>query len=205
MNSNKLIIGLTGGIGSGKTVISHWFESQGIDIIDTDIISRQIVKRNSPILEKISQKFGDWIINDDGDLNRKLLREYVFGNANALTELENITHPAIRQQVKLQLDQTTSDYVIIVTPLLLESNKSELINLCNYIVVVDTPVELQIQRATKRDDQSPEKIQAIMNNQLSRTERCSKADDIILNDGSLEQLYLKLESLHEKFLSLSKI
>ncbi len=103
---SRLVIGLTGGIGSGKTVVSDWFADQGVDIIDADVIARQIVAKDSPTLQSIAEKFGQWVINETGELDRKCLREYVFNNSNALIDLENITHPAIRQQAEQQLKES---------------------------------------------------------------------------------------------------
>lgn len=205
----KLIVGLTGGIGSGKTVASDWFASQGIAVVDADVIAHQIVAKGQPVLHQIHQHFGDWVLTPEGVLDRAALREYVFSHPMALQELEAITHPAIRAEIKQQLLTAQSAYVILSAPLLLEASvkdKSEgLASFCDRILVIDVPEHLQLQRATKRDDQSQQKIRAIMDKQLTRESRLEQADDIIVNDSSLESLYEKLAPLHAHYLKLAKL
>lgn len=200
-----LIIGLTGGIGSGKTQVSDWFIKQGIDVIDADIIAHQVVKAGSPTLVKIVEKFGDWVLDSAGELNRRAMREFVFGRTQALMDLEQITHPAIRQAAKNALMDAKSPYVILVAPLLLEGSEAGLASLCDRILVVDSTEELQLQRASHRDGQSREKIQHIMANQLSRHERMVKANDVVSNNGTLDSLYAQLEPLHKQYLALSRL
>ncbi len=180
-DNSKLIIGLTGGIGSGKTVATDWFAKQGITVIDADVIAHQIVKKGSPTLHKIYEQFGDWVLNKDGELNRSALRQYVFEHPNALMDLESITHPAIRQQIIMELQQADSPYVILSAPLLLESNETGLARLCQHIVVIDVLEETQISRASLRDGQTIDNIKAVMENQLPRSERCAKAKLNIMN------------------------
>ncbi len=203
MNLFPFTIGLTGGIGSGKTVVTDWFAEQGIDIIDADVIAHQSVAKGSPTLQEIATTFGQWVIKDDGTLHRRRLREIVFASDEALQKLESITHPAIRHEAHLQLMNAKSDYIIISAPLLFESAKAGLLGLCDHLVVVDVKESLQLARASKRDKRSEEHIQAVMNKQLTRQERISKADDIIYNNGTLEELYRELEKFHQKFLNLA--
>lgn len=201
------VVGLTGGIGSGKTQASDWFAKQGITIIDADIIAREVVQAGSPTLQKIVDKFGDWVLDDSnngGEMNRQAMREYVFGRPQALMDLEQITHPAIRETAKERLENAKSAYVIIVAPLLLEGSEAGLVNLCNRILVIDTSEALQLARASQRDGQTKERIEHIMANQLSRQERLSKADDVVENVGSLEDLYQQLKPLHEQYLKMAK-
>lgn len=201
------VVGLTGGIGSGKTQASDWFAKQGITIIDADIIAREVVQAGSPTLQKIVDKFGDWVLdnsNNGGEMNRRAMREYVFGRPQALMDLEQITHPAIRETAKEYLENAKSAYVIIVAPLLLEGSEAGLVNLCNRILVIDTSEALQLARASQRDGQTKERIEHIMANQLSRQERLSKADDVVENVGSLEDLYQQLKPLHEQYLKMAK-
>lgn len=201
------VVGLTGGIGSGKTQASDWFAKQGITIIDADIIAREVVQAGSPTLQKIVDKFGDWVLDDSnngGEMNRRAMREYVFGRPQALMDLEQITHPAIRETAKEYLENAKSAYVIIVAPLLLEGSEAGLVNLCNRILVIDTSEALQLARASQRDGQTKERIEHIMANQLSRQERLSKADDVVENVGSLEDLYQQLKPLHEQYLKMAK-
>ncbi len=201
--SQHLVVGLTGGIGSGKTAVSDWFAEKGIDIIDADVIAHQIVAKGSTTLQSIADKFGAWVIAETGELDRQQLRDYVFNNPNALVDLESITHPAIRRQAHQQLEQADSAYVIISAPLLLESSEAGLASLCDCILVVDVPEDLQLIRASQRDGQTSKKIQAVMNNQFSRQKRLSMADKVVVNDGTLEELYDKLQVLHKKFLAMA--
>lgn len=200
-----LIIGLTGGIGSGKSQVSTWFAKQNIDVIDADVLAHQVVKAGSPTLGKIVEKFGNWVLDTSGEMNRRAMREFVFGRPQALMDLEQITHPAIRQAAKDALAQATSPYVILVAPLLLEGSEAGLANLCDRILVVDSTEELQLQRASQRDGQTREKIQKIMQNQLTRHERMVKAHDVVSNNGTLDSLYTQLEPLHTQYLALSRL
>lgn len=202
--TNRLVIGLTGGIGSGKTLASDWFAEQGIDVVDADVIAHQVVAKGSPTLVKIQQKFGDWVLDANNELNRQALRDVVFNDANALMALEAITHPAIRQQATQQLANARSDYVILSAPLLFEASEAGLASLCQRVLVIDAPEALQLSRASSRDGQSVEKIKAVMQNQLPRTERLAKADDVAVNDGSKADLYQQLQALHQQYLQLAK-
>ncbi len=200
-----LVVGLTGGIGSGKSQVSRWFDEHGIVTIDADVLARDVVAKDSPTLKKIVAKFGDWVIDEAGELNRRAMREHVFGSAQALMDLEQITHPAIRSRAKELLATAQSPYVILVAPLLLEASEAGLANLCERVLVVDSHESLQVERASQRDGQTPERIQNIMANQLSRHDRLRQADDIVDNNGSLDDLYLKLEQLHQKYLAMAGV
>ncbi len=203
--SNKtLVVGLTGGIGSGKSAASDWFASQGIDIIDADVIAHKIMEKGSPTLQKIQKKFGDWAINSDGQMNRAAVRKHVFTHPAALIELEAITHPAIREAARKQLAESTSAYVILSAPLLIEAAEAGLANLCQRILVIDVAEDTQLERASLRDDQSVTKIRAIMANQLNRDERNQHADDLIVNEDDLESLHKQLEPLHQAYLTLAQ-
>ncbi|MES1966035.1 dephospho-CoA kinase [Psychrobacter sp. AH5] len=202
--SKKLVVGLTGGIGSGKSATSAWFAEQGIDIIDADVIAHKVVAKGSDTLRRIQRKFGDWAINEQGEMDRAAMRTHVFANPEALIELEAITHPAIREAAKEQLAASTSEYIILSAPLLIEAAEAGLANLCQRILVVDASVETQLERASLRDDQSAVKIKAIMANQLSREERNSHADDVVVNDNDLAALHLQLKPLHQNYLSLAQ-
>ena len=199
------VVGLTGGIGSGKSQVSRWFDEHGIVTIDADILAREVVAKGSPTLKKIVAKFGDWVIDEAGELNRRAMREHVFGSSQALMDLEQITHPAIRNRAKELLASAASPYVILVAPLLLEASEAGLANLCDRVLVVDSSESLQIERACQRDGQTPERIQNIMVNQLARHDRLSRADDIVENNSSLDELYLQLEQLHQKYLAMSGV
>ena len=202
--SKTLVIGLTGGIGSGKSAASDWFAKQGIDIIDADVIAHQVVAKGSTTLRKIKRKFGDWILKADGEMDRAAVRTHVFTHPEALIELEAITHPAIREAAKLQLAASTSPYVVLSAPLLIEAAEAGLANLCHRILVMDATEDTQLARASQRDEQSVQKIKAIMVNQLSREERNRYADDVVLNESDLAELYVQLEPLHQDYLTLAQ-
>lgn len=203
--SNKFIIGLTGGIGSGKTAVSDWFAIQGIDIVDADVISRAITAKGSPILTELQNAFGADIVVA-GELDRVALRGRIFNDPSAVARLNAITHPAIRREIGVQLSKINSPYGILSAPLLLESVKGDdkgLTAYCDRILVVDVPVEIQIERASRRDGQSCEQILDIINRQIDRATRLAHADDVVDNSGDLCTLYLQLEKLHQTYLALS--
>ncbi|RAZ05558.1 dephospho-CoA kinase [Acinetobacter sp. SM1B] len=193
----KFTLGLTGGIGSGKSAASQWFEQHGIVVVDADVVAREIVEVGQPALLQIQQAFGDWVLQEDGTLNRRALREHIFQSNDARRILESITHPAIRQSIIQQLQDAQSPYVILVSPLLFETNQHEL---TDHTLLIDASIELQIQRAAQRDDQNIEQIHRIIAAQMPREQKQQLADDIVLNDGHLEHLYAHLQPLHEQYL-----
>ena len=195
-----LIVGLTGGIGSGKSAASQWFETQGINVVDADIVAREIVEKGQPALAQIQSAFGDWVLLESGELNRKALREHIFQHPSARQQLEEITHPAIRQSIIVQLAQASSPYVILVSPLLFETNQHLL---TQRTLLIDASIELQIQRASQRDGQSVAQIENIIQAQMPRDRKLDLADDIAVNDGHLEHLYTQLQKLHLHYLELS--
>ncbi|AUX88374.1 dephospho-CoA kinase [Acinetobacter variabilis] len=196
----KFVLGLTGGIGSGKSAASQWFESQGIAVVDADIVAREVVDIGQPALQQIREAFGDWVLLENGSLNRRALREHIFQSPEARKTLENITHPAIRTSILQQLHAAQSPYAILVSPLLFETNQHEL---TQHTLLIDAAIELQIQRASQRDGQNVEQIQKIIAAQMPREQKCAMADDIVLNDGELEHLYAHLTPLHEKYLQMA--
>lgn len=201
---NRLTIGLTGGIGSGKTVASDYFATLGIDVVDADIISHAITAKGSPVLNELQMAFGMEIVQD-GELNRSLLRNLAFADADKLARLNAITHPAIRRQILQELQQATSPYVILSAPLLLESIKGDdkgLSALCDRILVIDVPLKVQLHRASGRDGQSMAQIHNIINKQIDRSTRLALADDIVDNTGDLLDLHRQLDKLHEQYLRL---
>ena len=195
-----LTLGLTGGIGSGKSAASQWFETQGINVVDADIVAREIVEKGQPALAQIQSAFGDWVLLESGELNRKALREHIFQHPSARQQLEEITHPAIRQSIIEQLAQASSPYVILVSPLLFETNQHLL---TQRTLLIDASIELQIQRASQRDGQSVAQIENIIQAQMPRDRKLDLADDIAVNDGHLEHLYTQLQKLHLHYLELS--
>lgn len=195
------ILGLTGGIGSGKSAASQWFETQGIQVVDADIVAREIVEKGQPALTQIKNAFGDWVLLENGELNRRALREHIFKEPSARQQLEQITHPAIRSAIVEQLNRTTSPYVILVSPLLFETSQHQL---THRTLLIDASEDLQILRASQRDEQSIDQIQKIIAAQMPRVQKQEMADDIVLNDGHIEHLYTKLETLHQQYLQYSK-
>lgn len=194
----RFILGLTGGIGSGKSAASQWFESQGITVIDADIVAREVVEVGQPALHQIQQVFGDWVLLDNGELDRRALREHIFAHPDARKTLENITHPAIRNNIIQQLQAATSPYVILVSPLLFETNQYLL---TQKTLLIDVPVELQVQRASARDTQSIEQIKQIIAAQMPRENKQKLAHDIVSNNADLNHLYQQLEVLHQQYLA----
>lgn len=193
----RLIVGLTGGIGSGKTAASDWFAAQGVVVVDADVVARQVVAIGQPALADIAATFGTHMLHNDGSLNRAAMREQVFAQPQARQQLEAITHPRIRASMIAQLQHASSPYVLLVSPLLLETNQAELVQ---RILLIDMPEQLQQQRAAQRDGQSAEAIAKIMAAQMPRSERLKRADDVVVNDGDLSQLYAQLEKLHRGYL-----
>ena len=194
-----MIIGLTGGIGSGKTAVSYSFESLGIDVVDADLASRVVVQKGKPCLLKIAQHFGEDILTKEAELDRAKLREIIFKSEEEKNWLESLLHPAIANQIQDELNASKSPYTILVSPLLLETNQKDF---CSKVLAVDVPVETQVERTLKRDGVSKEQVQAIINSQISRNDRLNLADEVIVNDGTLEDLEIAVKILHEKFLSL---
>ncbi len=194
-----LVIGLTGGIGSGKTAASDHFKTLGIDIIDADIAARTVVEPNQPGLKKIAEHFGENILLADGNLDRAALREKIFSDPDEKQWLEALLHPLIRDEINRSIQTATSPYVIFVSPLLLETDQH---NLCNRILVIDVPEEIQIERAASRDDNTYEQIQKIIASQIPRQQRLDKADDVISNTKGLSELHQAVEDLHKNYLSL---
>lgn len=192
-----MIIGLTGGIGSGKTAVSDIFEELGIGIVDADLASRVVVEKGRPSLEEIAKHFGQGILTEAGELDRAKLREIIFNSDEEKNWLESLLHPAIAKQIQEELKASSSPYTILVSPLLLETNQKDF---CNKVLVVDVPVETQIERTLKRDDVSLEQVQSIIKAQISRDRRLELADEVIVNDKSLEDLQLAVSKLHQQFI-----
>lgn len=195
-----LVIGLTGGIGSGKSTVAKLFSEKGIPIIDADIIAREVSQPNKPAFKEIVKHFGEEILHQ-GSLDRGKLRKIIFENAKQRRWLEELLHPIIRKDMELEIRKLTAPYCIAVIPLLLEV---EFYFFINRILVVDTTHELQIKRIVARDKISKEEIENIIKTQASRETRISKAHDVIINDGSLEDLTKQVAKLHEKYLDLAK-
>jgi len=195
------VVGLTGGIGSGKSTVANIFSELGIQIVDADISARAVVAPGSPALKKIAVHFGKNIILTNGDLDRKGLRAKVFNNEQELKWLERLLHPLIRQHIEQQLQNASSAYTILESPLLLETNQHEM---TDRILVIDVPQDVQIARALRRDNSNEKEIRKIMSAQCSRESRLAMADDIIVNDQKLESLTPFVQALHQQYLNFAK-
>ena len=199
----KLIIGLTGGIASGKTTVSDMFKSLSVDIIDADIIAREVVTPPSEALNAIAAHFGKNYLSADGELNRTLLRQKIFSADDHKQWLNNLLHPLIRARIIEQTAQASSQYCILVAPLLIENN---LVPLVDRVLVVDVTEGKQVERTMIRDNSLLHEVKAIMASQASRKQRLNIADDVIDNDN-ISEFVLKeiVTSLHKRFLNLTKI
>ncbi|NJN46408.1 MAG: dephospho-CoA kinase [Candidatus Competibacteraceae bacterium] len=197
-----LVVGLTGGIGSGKSAVSAAFEKRGVPVIDTDQIARDLVNPGQPALQEIVAAFGPDCLDRSGALDRSVLRKTVFADPLARTCLEGILHPRIQRAVQEQLAAIcAAPYCLVVVPLLAETER--LRALMDRILVVDVPERLQVQRVMARDGVDQEHVQRILSAQTTPAQRLELADDVIRNDGSLEELEAGVALLHEKYHSLS--
>ncbi len=196
-----LVVGITGGIGSGKSTAADRFSKLGVPVIDADVVAREVVKPGQPACNKVIETFGEEVANEDGGLNRAKLRQIVFADAVKKAELENILHPIIHAEILQQLSHLTATYAIVVIPLLAESKREYPLD---RILVVDIPPELQLDRVSVRDQQSAEQIQRIIDLQASRQERLAIADDVISNAGTTEDLLISVDELHKKYLKIAQ-
>ena len=189
-----IVVGLTGGIGSGKSAVTKIFEGLGVKVVDADVASRQPVMKGEPALKKIAEKFGANILTSEGELDRRKLREIIFNDNSAKDWLENLLHPLIHQILIDDLTSASSSYAILVSPLLFETNQKDL---CSKTIVVDTSEDRQIDRTSKRDNVEPSQVKLIIDSQIDRKRRNELADIIILNNGSLQELEEKVKKFHE--------
>jgi dephospho-CoA kinase len=197
-----LKIGLTGGIGCGKSTAVKHFQSLATPVIDADLIARQVVEPGQPALQQIAHAFGATILNQDGSLNRGLLRETAFKNAEQLAKLEAILHPIIKESIINKINEYKSHaYIIVDVPLLFEKNYTKLFD---RVLVIDCLPDQQKQRVKQRDGSTQGVIESIMQTQINRDKRLSLADDILKNTSSVEDLYQQINCLHIKYLALSE-
>ena len=195
------VVGITGGIGCGKTAVTDYLAEKGIVIADADQASRVVVEPGQPALQEIAEHFGGHLIQDDGNLNRRALRDIVFKNSEERQWLEKLLHPLINQQLRKELQQATSPYVVLVSPLLFETRQHAM---ADRVLVIDVTEEVQIERAMARDKISREQAEAIVRSQAGREERRAKADDLVDNSRSLQHLYQQLDTLHQNYLQLAR-
>lgn len=197
-----LVVGLTGGIGSGKSTATGIFARHGIAITDTDVIAHALTTPGNPVLKEIAEQLGYEYLTPDGELDRAALRRKVFSEPLAKKTLENILHPAIRQAVADELGRfVESPYRIVVVPLLFETGAySELIDRS---LVIDCPESMQILRAMSRSGQTETEVRTVISAQLPRMERLAQADDVIVNDGDLKKLEDQVTEIHKKYIRLA--
>ena len=193
-------VALTGGIGSGKSTVADEFAHLGVTVIDADIIARQVVEPGTPALLAIAERFGPQMINDDGSLNRRRLRERIFAHSEDKAWLNALLHPLIQQETRRQMQASTSPYLLWVVPLLVENR---LTDKADRILVVDVPKETQIERTIRRDGVSREHAEHILAAQATREQRLTAADDVIENMGSADAVASHVARLHDKYLMLA--
>lgn len=197
--SKPWILGLTGGIGSGKSAVAQHFIDLGVHLVDADHAARWVVEPGRPALARIAERFGEQVLLADGSLNRTALRQLVFQNEPERRWLEGLLHPLIFQEIDQHLARAASPYAVLVSPLLVESGQHRM---TQRVLVVDAPEHLQLQRSMARDSSSEEQIRAILKAQTSREERLRHADDVLLNDRDLAWLKSEVERLHNYYLTL---
>ena len=196
-----LKVGLTGGIGSGKSVVAEIFAGLGITIIDADLIAHQLTQSGSDAFREIMQIFGKEFLDPNGELNRKKIAQTVFSNPSKKTALENILHPKIKQHMLQEIDKSKDNhYIILAIPLLLESDFTDLVD---RIIVVDADDDIRIQRIRQRDGRTEQQIRDIMNSQIDRDQRLQQADDILYNNGEPGALHEAVSLLHQKYIKMN--
>lgn len=195
-----LTVGVTGGIGSGKSAAADRLASHGITVVDADLASRWVVEPGRPALAEIRAHFGDDVIDADGRLDRPALRARVFDDPAERQWLEALLHPRIAEEIAGALDAATSPYRVLVSPLLVESGQTRFVD---RILVIDVPESVQIRRTMARDGDTEARVRAIIAAQSDRATRLSRADDVIENDDTLEALHARVDALHARYLELA--
>ena len=196
-----MIIGLTGGIGSGKSAVATLFKDIGVDLIDADDLARDSLNINSEGYKLFIEEFGDKYLDENKNINRELIRKLIFNDSDAKSKLENIIHPIVRSGIETFIKNKNSHYCIIVVPLIFETNSSKIYD---RVLVIDCDVDVQISRTSKRDNQTKSDIENIINKQATREQRLSIADDVIVNNGSLDLLRNEVLKIHKKYLEIIK-
>ncbi|MEZ9073565.1 dephospho-CoA kinase [Vibrio splendidus] len=198
-----IIIGLSGGIASGKTTVANLFnEHFNIDIVDADIVAREVVAVGSDGLKQITDHFGEAILLEDGVLNRSKLRELIFSDPTEKQWLNDLLHPMIRNKIDSDLSKVTSPYALLVAPLLVENQMQ---GMADRVLIVDVPKEVQIERTMSRDNVSKEQVTSILKSQASREQRLAVADDVIKNHTKNQELLPQITDLHQKYLAISTV
>jgi dephospho-CoA kinase len=201
MTGRRLRIGLTGGIASGKSTVGRRFMDLGIPVIDADEAARTVVALGTPGLAEVIQRFGDGVVAENGELDRRALRELIFGDPRLRRDLEAILHPLIRADMELSVERADGPYVVMAIPLLVEGNSRGRVD---RILVVDADEAAQLQRVMARDGSSIEEARAILASQATRATRLAAADDVLLNDGTVTDLRHAVDALHARYLRLAE-
>ena len=196
-----LRIGLTGGIGSGKSSAAAMFARRGVPVIDADEIAKQLVAPGQPAYERIIQRFGKEFVDADGFIDRGRLRRHVFDDPASRRELEAILHPRVRRQIQRQLRALRAPYCVIVIPLIFEANQQDLVD---RILVIDAAEDTQVQRVAARSSLTDDEIRKIIAAQIGRNVRLRQAHDVITNEGELEQLEERVDAFHTRYLDLAR-
>ncbi|NUW68555.1 dephospho-CoA kinase [Vibrio coralliilyticus] len=196
------VVGLTGGIASGKTTVANLFQSQfGIEIVDADVVAREVVEPGSEGLKAIEERWGSDILLHDGTLNRAKLREVIFTNEEEKAWVNGLLHPMIREKMQADIAKVTSPYGLLVIPLMVENN---LQSLADRVLVVDVDKQTQMQRTVERDGVPLEQAESILAAQASRTQRLAIADDVIKNNATNQELLPQITELHQKYLEICR-
>ncbi|NOI31622.1 dephospho-CoA kinase [Vibrio coralliilyticus] len=196
------VVGLTGGIASGKTTVANLFQSQfGIEIVDADVVAREVVEPGSEGLKAIEERWGSGILLHDGTLNRAKLREVIFANEEEKAWINGLLHPMIREKMQADIAKVTSPYGLLVIPLMVENN---LQSLADRVLVVDVDKQTQMRRTVERDGVPLEQVKSILAAQASRTQRLAIADDVIKNNATNQELLPQITELHQKYLEICR-
>lgn len=197
MTGKTPVVGVTGGIGSGKTAVTDRLQELGITVVDADLAARVIMEPGRPALAAVTKHFGDDILLPGGELDRAALRKIVFADPAEREWLEALTHPLIGEEIRSQLAAAESPYVVLASPLLLETSQRAF---CDLVIVVDVPESVQVERTMARDDNDEEQVRRIIAAQMPRELRLQAADEVIDNSGNLEDLLRQVDALHEQLL-----
>lgn len=195
------VVGLTGGIGSGKSTVAEMFAALEVELVDADIAARAVVAPGTPALAEIAEHFGPEILMPDGTLDRGALRQVIFHQDQEKLWLEELLHPLIRMWLTRQISNSRTAYCLLVSPLLLETGQAELVN---RILVIDVSVDIQIARTLARDGGEERTVRAIIESQIGRTQRLEHADDIISNELPLKCVRQRVERLHREYLAMAR-
>ena len=198
----RLRIGLTGGIASGKSTVAQRFTDLGVPVIDADVAARAVVASGTPGLARVIERFGPGVLTENGELDRRALRDLIFSNPGARRDLESILHPLIRADMERSADQAVGPYIVMAIPLLIEGGPSDRVD---RILVVDVDEAVQLRRVMERDGCTAEQARAILASQASRSARLAAADDVLQNAGTVTDLRQAVDRLHERYLRLAEI